>query len=234
MTLIEIVVVMALFVALFAVAIPSYRAIFDINLRGAAKDMGQTFKWLQDEAAMRDVTFRVAINLDRNSWKVEVGDSSALVYSTPEEREEAQEALAEAMRRYTDRELEEDPEAQEEIAALAGGKFTGLTSSAFTTEQVLPNGTAFAWVYTPQYGEDGIVPSGEGPHDDPMDDTVAYVHVFPDGTAEHAVIRIVDADDIEDGWTIEVEPLSGKVNLTSELVDPEDSLSWIPEEGPTI
>jgi hypothetical protein len=47
-------------------------------------------------------------------------------------------------------------------------------------------------------------------------------------------VRIVDADDPEDGWTIEVEPLTGKVNLEPEIVDPEESLSWIPDEGPEL
>jgi hypothetical protein len=77
-------------------------------------------------------------------------------------------------------------------------------------------------------------PTKGGPPDDPAEDAVAYTHIFPDGTSEHTVVRIVDADDPEDGWTIEVEPLTGKVNLEPEIVDPEESLSWIPEEGPEL
>jgi type II secretory pathway pseudopilin PulG len=234
MTLIEIIVVMALLVGLMAVAIPAYQAVFDVNMRAAAKELAQTYKWLQDEAAMRNVTFRVAIDLDQGTWKVEAGDPSTLIFSTPEERETAEKDLESTMRRYTERELAEDAEAQEEIAAKSGGKFTGLDDVTFTTQRALPTNVRFEWVYTPQYGEEGKEPTKGGPPQDPLEDSIAYTHVFPDGTSEHTVVRIVDADDPEDGWTIEVEPLTGKVNLEPDLMDPAESLSWLPDEGPTF
>jgi type II secretory pathway pseudopilin PulG len=234
MTLIEIVVVIALFVAVAAIAIPSYNALFDVEMRGAAKELAQTYKWLQDEAAMRNVTFRVAIDLDKSTWKVEAGDPSSLIYSTPEEREEAESDLFDAMKHYTERELAEDEDAQAEIAAKSGGKFEGLTDVSFTTAQILPTSVKFAWVYTPQYGEEGIEPTKDGPPRDPAENHIAYTHVFPDGTSEHIVVRIVDADDPEDGWTIEVEPLTGRVNIDTDIVDPTQSLSWIPESGPEL
>jgi type II secretory pathway pseudopilin PulG len=234
MTLIEIIVVMALLVGMMAIAIPAYQAIFDVNMRAAAKELAQTYKWLQDEAAMRNVTFRVAIDLDRGTWKVEAGDPSALIYSTPEERETAEKDLQDTMKRYTKRELAEDAAAQEEIANKSGGKFEGLQDVTFTTQQTLPSNVKFAWVYTPQYGEDGIEPTKGGPPTDPVEDAIAYTHIFPDGTSEHTVVRIVDSDDPGDGWTIEVEPLTGKVNLDPDIVDPQESLSWLPDEGPQL
>ena len=234
MTLIEIIVVMALLVGLLAIAVPAYQAVFDVNMRGAARELAQTYKWLQDEAAMRNVTFRMTIDLDRGTWKVEAGDPSSLIYSTPEERETAEDDLESTMKHYTEREIAEDADAQEVIAKKSGGKFAGLTDVSFTTEQQLPNNVQFAWVYTPQYGEDGKEPTKGGPPEDPAEDAIAYTHIFPDGTSEHTVVRIVDAKDPDDGWTIEVEPLSGRVNLEPEIVDPEESLSWIPEEGPEL
>jgi hypothetical protein len=118
--------VMALLVGLFAIAIPAYQAVFDVNMRGAAKELAQTYKWLQDEAAMRNVTFRVAIDLDRGTWKVEAGDPSSLIYSTPEERETAEKDLESTMKHYTEREIAEDATVQEEIEKAGGGKFSGL------------------------------------------------------------------------------------------------------------
>jgi hypothetical protein len=44
----------------------------------------------------------------------------------------------------------------------------------------------------------------------------------------------VDNDDPEDGYTIEVEPISGKVSVTTELVDPRQSMTWRPTEGPQL
>jgi hypothetical protein len=45
---------------------------------------------------------------------------------------------------------------------------------------------------------------------------------------------VVDTEDPEDGYTVEVEPLSGKVTIESELRDIGESMSWIPGEAPTI
>ncbi len=231
MTLIEIMVVMAVLVVIAAVAVPSLAGLLDLQQRAAAKELGQTMTWLVDEARLRNTSFRVAFNLDRNTWKVEVGDPDTLVYATPDEREEAEEKLKDEMKRFTKRELAEG--AADELDEEDGpGRFEGLTDESFTTQQELPGGTRFLYVYTPQYGEDGMRGSEDGPSDDPEKDAWAYVYIFPDGTAEQAVIRIVDEDDPEDGWSVVMDPMTGKVSLDSDLVDPTESLAWLPEEGP--
>lgn len=233
-TLIELMVAMAVMVIIAAVAIPSISALLDLQQRASAKELAQTYMWLIDEAQLRNVTFRIAYNLDRNTWKVEAGDPSTLVFATPEEREEYDEELEDKMSRYTEREVEEGVEDLREDEEEAGvQRFEGLTDVSFTTEQELAPGSRFQFVYTPQYGEDGKRPSEEPP-EDPEDESIAYTYVFPDGSAEHAVVRIIDEDDEEDGWTIEVEPISGRVNLSTDLVEPEQSLAWVPEEGPEL
>ena len=79
-----------------------------------------------------------------------------------------------------------------------------------------------------------MTPSEDGPPDDEADDRIAYTYVFPDGTAEHTVVRIVDEDEETEGWTIEVLPISGDIRLTPDLIDPSQSMEWIPDEGPEI
>ncbi len=136
------------------------------------------------------------------------------------------------MSRFTKRELEEGAASEIEDAS---GRFEGLDDPVFTTEQTLPDGIRFQFVYTPQYGEDGMMPNPDGPSDDTEDDIIAYTYIFSDGTAEHTVIRIVDVDDEQDGYSLEVEPLSGVVRVTTdEIIKPSDSLSWIPDEGPPL
>jgi hypothetical protein len=80
---------------------------------------------------------------------------------------------------------------------------------------------------------DGQRPHSEPP-EDPTEDNLAYSYVFPDGTAEHTVVRIVDENDEEDGFTVEVEPMGGRVNVVTDIVSPSESLSWLPQEGPEI
>lgn len=234
MTLIEIMVVMAIIALVTAVAIPSLAAVFAFQQRGAVKELAQTYTWLIDEAALRNVTFRVAYNLDRQTWKVEVGDPDTLVFSTPDEREAADEALRDEMSRYTKSELEAAAGAVEEDEdGVSSGRFEGLSGDLFTAEQELPSGTMFLFVYTPQYPIEGVRPSAEPP-EDPADEAIAYSYIFADGSTEHTLVRIVDSDDQEDGYTLEIEPGSGRVQIENEELSPEDALAWLPEEGPEL
>ena len=63
---------------------------------------------------------------------------------------------------------------------------------------------------------------------------MAYTYIFPNGTVEYTLIRIVSEDDPEEGYTIEVEPVSGRVNIMEEERRPEDATSWLPDEGPEL
>ena len=234
LTLIEIMVVIAIVGLLVAVGAPAISGILALEQQRAIGELAQTYVWLRDEAALRNVTFRIAYNLDQNSWKVETGDPNTLIFSNPEDREEYDEELQDRMSRFTERELEAAEE--EGVTDLRGRstRFEGLEDPAFTTEQRLPSGIKFAFVYTPQYGEGGVVAS-EDPPDTPEEESIAYTYVFPDGTAEHIVIRIVDEDDDNYGYTLEVEPLTGAVRLTEdEIMDPSESFSWIPDDGPSL
>lgn len=233
LTLIEIMVAIALMATVMAIGVPAMSGLLDLKQRSAAKELAQTYTWLLDEAALRNVAFRMVYNLDRATWTIEAGDPNTLVFSNPEKREEFDERLEDDMSRYTQREIEEG---EAEDVESERGRFTGLADLdvPFTTSKPLPSGTRFAYVYTPQYEEGGLQPTKDGPPDDEEDDQIAYTYVFPDGTAEHTVIRIVDEEDDEDGWTIEVLPVSGEIRLSTDLVDPSDSLSWVPDEGPEL
>ena len=250
LTLIEIMVVMAIIAIVLAVGMPAISGVLALQQQSAITELSKTYVWLIDEAAMRNATFRIAYNLDRNTWKVEMGDPNTLVYGDPQSREEAEEKLAERMARFTEREKEaaaggtqdlrgisgfsfggDDEEAEE--AAVKAQTWEGLDDPMFTTEQTLPYNAVIHYVWTPQYGEDGARGSEEPP-DDPEDDAIAYTYIFPDGTAEHTVIRIITPGDEEDGWSIEVSPLTGEVSIHGDIVNPSESMSWLPEEGPDL
>ena len=237
LTLVEILVVIGVLGLILAVTVPTMAGVFDLQRRAAAKELAQTYQVLVDEAALRNVTFRVAYDLDANSWKVEVGDPNTLVFGSPEEREAYEQDLHDKMSRYTERELEEGRVDDELLDDPTNGQFEGLQDSALVTEKSLPSSTRIAFVYTPQYGPDGarseLEPGDELPEED-EDRTIAYTYVFPDGSAEHTVVRLEDAEDPEDGYTIEVEPLTGKVNLSLDVLEPGQSLAWLPVEGPVI
>ena len=66
------------------------------------------------------------------------------------------------------------------------------------------------------------------------EERIAYSHVFSDGSAEHTVIRIIELDDEDEGYSLEVEPISGQVKVSNDLIEARESLAWVPEEAPTI
>ena len=235
-TLVEVLVTIAIMAVLFALTLPSLEGIFEVEQKAAVRELGTTYTWLMDEAALRNVTFRVVYNLDQNTWKVEVGDPDTMVFGSPDERQKWEDEQAEARAALTDSELEELGESavvlDNESTDSMDSDFDGLSDSIFTTANALPAGIRFDYVYTPQYGPDGIFPNTELPEDE-SDQAIAYSYIFPNGTAEHTIVRIVN-DDGEDGQSIEISPLDGRIRLTNEIIDPEELFEWIPEEAPKI
>lgn len=227
MSLLEIMVVLAIMAVVLGIGLPSLSAIFDLQQRGAARELGMTYSFLVNEAAMRNVTFRIAYHLDENYYQIEVGDPNTLVFSDPETRARYEQERADRMK-YVSRRQEEA--ATEDADALE--RFEGLVAPGFESRVELPTGSAFAFVYTPQY--DGPQTPSAEPPEKAEDAKVVYSYVFANGIAEHTVVRVVDARDPEDGYTVEVEPVSGKVSVESELRDIGESMSWLPEEAPTI
>ena len=109
-------------------------------------------------------------------------------------------------------------------------RFAGLDMPGFEAKVPLPGNSAWGFVYTPQYPEPQVW--HEKKEDEPPQ--IVYSYVFANGEAEYAVIRIVNQDDPEDGYSIEVEPVSGNVRVESDLIEVGKSLSWLPTEAPTI
>ena len=226
-SLIEMVVVLAVIGVVLAVGAPALSSVFDLQQRGEAKAIADIYRLLQTEAMLRNVTFRVEYNLDKSTWKVEVGDPGALIFADPRERERYEEEQERQLKRFTDKEI-----AKGEAADIQdkNGRFAGLSVPGFPTSGTLSDRCRYAYVYTPQYGQP-VTPSKDTP--ETVDDEArAYSHIFPDGTMEFTVIRIVDVDDPADGYTVEVEPFSGEVRIETEETEIGASLAWIPSEAP--
>ena len=226
----EILVAIAIMMSVMAVAVPSLNAVFDIQMTGAAKELALSYQYLRDEASKRNVSFRVAFYLDANGYKVEVGEPSTLIFESAEARQDFEDEIEGQLKRYTQRQIEEG-EANEVLEKR--GRFSGLSDPALESTVQMPPGTRIAWIWTPQY-DDVVEPGDDPPEDEEDPGVVAYSHIFSNGFVEHTLIRIEDEDDSDDGFTIEVEPLSGRVHIHDTLVEPQDLVSWMPDEGPEI
>lgn len=221
MTLMEVMVAIAIALALMLVLVPSVSAIFELRQREAAKRIVLLYHQLHDQAVLRNTTFRVTYDLSSNSYKVESTDKVALIYSDPEERKQYESELRSQLLG-----LSEEERAQMQAQARFQTADTG-----FSSQSELPAGVRLYGVYTPQYGKmvtlDDVDPRSE-------ESLQVHSYVFANGFAEHTLIWIVDEDDHTRGWTVEIEPLSGRVHLHGELVDWQDSQRFVPRTGPSL
>jgi Tfp pilus assembly protein FimT len=247
MTLMEIMVVGAIIGGVFAVALTSTKGLLGVDRQVATKNLASTIRYLREEATLRNLTFRLAFDLDANSWSVQVGDPDTLIFYDQDTRESFEDDLQAELKKYTQREIEEG-KAEGTVTKLQNFQEVADETLARRVEPpkvpedgsdpiastgvLLPVGTVFDWVQTPQY--DKPVEASDDPPDEGEPHAVAYAFIFPNGFCEPALIRIVDEDNRQDGYTIEVEPLSGRVIIHSEEVELDDVLGWIPDQGPEL
>jgi len=222
-TVLEVMVVIAILIAVVAVSAPALGNILALEQRRAARDLALTYERLHDEAVLRNVTFRIAYHLDGNFYTVEVGDPDTLIFDDPRKREDYEEALRDKLSRFSE---------EERVQAMqAESRFE--TIDTFHQQRIeLPNGTRFGGVYTPQY-EDFVRPSGED-EEDPEEPLVVYSYLFANGFAEPTVVQLVEARHPDEGFTVVVEPLSGRVELKGELLEQHDVFRDVPDEGPEM
>ncbi|MCO4747863.1 MAG: type II secretion system protein [Proteobacteria bacterium] len=221
-TLIEVMVTIAILVVVAGIMMFSVSRLFGLQQARSARQLGVTYELLHDQAILNNATFRIAFHLDEGRYTIEVGDGKTLIFTDPDAREAYEDELEDQLRMFTDEEKEEHEKGQ--------GKFSTL-SSAFDSEIKLPGDTVFARVYTPQYG--GWVE----PSEDPDEPAVVYSYIFPNGFSEHVVIQLASegAEDEEDeGYTIHVEPLSGRVHTVSGLVHWRETVNDFPDDGPEL
>lgn len=221
-TVLELMVVIAILIAAVAVSIPALSSILALEQRRVARDLVLTYEMLHDEAVLRNVTFRIAYHLDGGYYVVEAGDPTTLIFDDPELREDYEKELLDKLSRHSD-------EAREEAMA-SQPRFETIKTFAGTRID-LPNGTRFGGVYTPQYDE-LVEPTGE--EEDPEHPLITYSYVFPNGFAEPTVVQMVKTRNEDDGYTVVVEPLSGRVTLRTEVVDPRDAFADVPQQGPGL
>ncbi|MEQ1569377.1 MAG: type II secretion system protein [Myxococcota bacterium] len=225
MSLLEVMVVIVIVLALTAVMIPAAYAVFELNQRAAARKIALTFERLHDEAVMRNRSFRITFFLDEGKYVIEPGEAGALVASGPIERAEQEAALKTKLDRMSDEE--------KQAWKMKNKQPFELLEVAGKMEVELPGGVAFGGFYTPQYGH--VVKPGETLDGMEKDEKLhLFSYVMNNGHVEHTIIWLVDSRDPTDGWTVEVEPLSGGVRLHGGLVNPEDEYAFVPETPPTL
>ncbi len=234
MTLMEVMITVAVMLMVTAVMAPSISSYWMLEQRGAAQKIALLYEMLHDEAVLRNQTFRVVFDLDAGKWHVERGSAGAVIYATPEAREAAEERRTAKVEDMT----------PEQLAAWKAehAQFDKVSDEqGWSKSFELPQNAHFKSVFTPQYAEP-VVPTADQrasrkkKRDDDAGPQVAIAtsYIFANGFAEYTVIQIVDKEDPTEGFTITVDPLSGRVQMVNELVDHEDAFDWLPDKPPSL
>ena len=233
-SLVELMIVVAILIGLTLVVVPVGSSLLRLEQRQAAARLGTIYDRLQNEAMLRNMTFRIAFHLEDRYYEVEGSTDPALLFVSPEQRVETEAKLAEALERRPSRFADDaDPFAVDEDGlALQQAQFTAVQDK-FLKRFDLPGGVRFGGVYTPGYGF--VTPSREAPEAMKDEDKqVVFAYILPSGVAEHAVVQMVYESNPERGFTVEIEPMTGRVHVDAVVRDWDDRFSFVPTRGPDL
>ena len=256
MNLIEVVVAIAIALGLLTLGGMFFRNLSGAKEYSAVKTFVGQVKLAQQQATIENRVYRIAFDLDSGTYSVEAGEADALTYRDPEKRKEAEARIQDSMGgERGEKELrkliacararqedasrscgamdELDPDqALEMLESESGEGFAAVNDQFFAATVELPSSVSIGGVYTPAYGE-YIRPSGDDEVEE-EDRVVALTHIFPGGMTEHTVVQFVREGNAEFGYTVELEPLSGKISVDTEVRDWDEREYDIPEEGPEL
>lgn len=212
-TLIELVAVMTLLALVSALATPYISSALGVQVKSTARQLAGTMKYVFDEAAIRNVNLRLVFNLDRHGYKVEECGTSdqdffgaPLLYHSAEDKQRGQDAMDEAARRAQDYASSGSAPPPPQDPLQSCKPVNDVRVSEVTFEEPL----TLLGVWTPQY-KAILRGHPDGPSEDPSEDTLAEVYFLKGGYAERVFIYLSDGG--EDIYTLELEPLTGRVTL---------------------
>jgi general secretion pathway protein H len=182
-TLIELAVVIVVAGLILTLVVPQFRARTHADLKRSALKLAATIEHTFQQSAFRQETLRLHFDLEHARYWIDRWVEPTIGEAGP-----------------TDLKLEDDPE----------GLYSGADSEADqeeghyeTDRKILPDPVDFP--------EDVFIASVTTQYIEEITKGEAFVHFFPDGYAEPAVIYLGDARKGE--YTLFVSPLSGKVKV---------------------
>lgn len=185
-TLIEIAVVILIIGGMLAVALPRMQ-LKKIDTRKVIRDITVSVKEVRNRAKLYGTTYRMAFRLDAENQAYWVEKSNNVTFIDKAALEKAREEAKSSFR-------EDDQEKKAPTAFQADSTF-------FKKEQKLPAGYSFKLV---ESGAQNVTYS----------DGMAYIHFFPQGFIEAALIQIEDPK--KNIWSVTFNALTGQAAILTE------------------
>jgi general secretion pathway protein H len=220
LTLIEISIALAIAAVLFAAVTVGIGALTGAKAKGSATELAGVIRSLYDSAALSGKTCRLVFEIpdpkrdEATRYHAECAAGGittsrdreqALRDDTRDREQAAKNGGGDPRKNYT-RSDNSTPSAQELMDEEKNRIESQATFSNFTAEEVgpreLPAGVEVS-VWTRQQRE-------------PVESGIAYLYFFPQGYTEKALVWLRQGDN---AWTLDVSPLTGKVNIASEALE---------------
>jgi prepilin-type N-terminal cleavage/methylation domain-containing protein len=215
LTLIELTITVAVIGLVAAMAVVSVQALGHSHLRSTSVEIAGAIKQSYDRAIMEKRLQRIAFDLDEHAWWVEYTDDP---YALDVERLGTDEEEREEEELFLD---EDTPE--EVRAALEGGRAASFSPDPdFPEKMPLPGAVHFGRAWT-------------GMREDPFEEGVVYLHFFRGGFTEPLQLELYDGHpdaprDTREYVTIKVRPLTGRVKMYQEQLEPPEDEGRMWEE----
>jgi general secretion pathway protein H len=225
LTLIEISVAIIIVAMLFSAAVMGIGSITGAKAKGAAGELAGLIRSLYDSAALRGQTCRLVFEIpdpkseEPTRYHAECAQGAVTTARDrdtalrEENREREQQARSssrgqggETRRNYLVSSGSDQPSAQELLEGEKQRVEDAARFSSYTSEEVpareLPADVRVS-VWTRQQRE-------------PVESGVAYLYFFPQGYTEKAYVYVRQGDNV---WTLDVSPLTGKVQVSAEELE---------------
>lgn len=237
MTLIELMIVIAIIAVATSGVLVSFRQVARTTARSAAAKLSAGIRYVYDQSVVTGKYYRLAIDLDKGSYKVERSDDRFYLVAEKERAPGNGRAFdADAETKMLDEEEAKERDNTRGIAKqlqpppqLKRAHFQSFQDAMLPTVQM--KGAWIRDVYTPRQRE----PYSEGK---------AYLYFFPDGHTEQAALHIVSGkrpaedqpmpkpEDV-DVYTLFVHPLTGRVEMKNGDQEVRRDFDQTDEEGQT-
>ncbi len=201
-TLLELMIVIGVIMLMMGVGLSGLNQLSSVQLRTQTNRLAAAIRHAYNRAIADGLYVRMALYIDADRYSVEAS-------STPVFIERDRQEFVEEARPLGERRLDDDEDAPPPPPKYA---------------PIIPDVSMQRGI-----GIAGVLTSGQV---DVFESGVAYIHFFPNGFVEPAMIYTTDGD--KDFYTLTINPLTGKVKRDGGKVDPDRSFGEpdrVEEEG---
>lgn len=208
-SLVEVLVVLAIVAGLIGTGAYMVGMIGAGDLKGQAFAIASDIKYTYSKAAVNNTQYRIVLNLDEGTYEAEVVRAAYVSAAAPANPEDDDLLTDEA------RELAAQKEKEDDL-------FNDEEDNPFGVNRRVSYERVQDGIIKPGKLKDGIrIARAHLPDRDPIEDGKVAINFYPNGFQDPIIIVLTDSN--EAIFTLQTEPLTGRVHLFSDEIDVPDN-----------